>query len=134
MNYHNIIYNDMNNGSGLRVTLFVSGCEHHCIKCQNPQTWNSDGGIAFDKRAFEEIINELSNDYISGITFSGGDPLHKKNIDTVWKICKLITEEFPSKTIWLYTGFRWEDIFINSTTLQFIDPHQIKMQSVLEYL
>ena len=65
MNYHNITYPDMNNGDGLRVVLWLSGCGHHCKGCQNPQTWNPDSGILFDENAFNELFNELEKDYIS---------------------------------------------------------------------
>jgi anaerobic ribonucleoside-triphosphate reductase activating protein len=108
MNYHNITYPDMNNGDGLRVVLWLSGCSHHCHKCQNPQTWNVDSGILFDKDAKEELFRELSRDYISGITFSGGDPLHENNVDDVLKLITEIKEKYPDKTIWLYTGFDFE--------------------------
>lgn len=64
MNYHNITHDDMNNGDGLRVVLWLSGCSHKCKKCQNPQTWNSNSGILFDEDAKNEIFNELSKDYI----------------------------------------------------------------------
>ena len=98
----------MNNGNGLRVVLWLSGCSHHCYNCQNPQTWNPDNGIQFDKLAKQEIFNELSKDYISGITFSGGDPLHENNLDEVLKLVKEIRISFPDKTIWLYTGYNFD--------------------------
>lgn len=101
----------MNNGDGLRVVLWLSGCSHHCYNCQNPQTWNPDSGIPFDESAKQEIFNELSKDYISGITFSGGDPLHKNNLDEVLKLVKQICISFPEKTIWLYTGYSYSEIF-----------------------
>ena len=70
MNYHDIKHDDMNNGPGLRVTLFVSGCDHHCDGCQNPETWSTKSGIPFNKAAVDEIFEQLDKDYISGITFS----------------------------------------------------------------
>ena len=98
----------MNNGDGLRVVLWLSGCSHHCYNCQNPQTWNPDNGIQFDKLAKQEIFNELSKDYISGITFSGGDPLHENNLDEVLKLVQEIRISFPEKSIWLYTGYNFD--------------------------
>lgn len=98
----------MNNGDGLRVVLWLSGCSHHCYNCQNPQTWNPDSGIPFDESTKQEIFNELSKDYISGITFSGGDPLHENNLDEVLKLIQEISISFPEKTIWLYTGYKLE--------------------------
>ena len=106
INYHNITHDDMNNGDGLRVVLWLSGCSHHCHNCQNPQTWNPDSGIPFDESAKQEIFNELSKDYISGITFSGGDPLHENNLNGVLELIQQIRISFPEKTIWLYTGYK----------------------------
>lgn len=110
MNYLQITHEDVCNGDGLRVVLWLSGCSHHCYNCQNPQTWNPDSGIPFDKSAKQEIFTELSKDYISGITFSGGDPLHENNLDEVLKLVKQIRISYPEKTIWLYTGFEWNSL------------------------
>ena len=108
MNYLQITHEDVCNGDGLRVVLWLSGCSHHCYNCQNPQTWNPDSGIPFDESAKQEIFNELSKDYISGITFSGGDPLHENNLDEVLKLVKEIRISFPEKSIWLYTGYNFD--------------------------
>lgn len=108
MNFLQITHEDVCNGDGLRVVLWLSGCSHHCYNCQNPQTWNPDSGIPFDESAKQEIFNELSKDYISGITFSGGDPLHENNLDEVLKLVQKIRISFPEKTIWLYTGYKLE--------------------------
>ena len=140
INYHNITYPDMNNGSGLRVVLWLSGCEHKCKGCQNPQTWDVNSGIPFDEKAKEELFRELDKDYISGLTLTGGDPLHPSNLDGVldivtefnkrYKVTQDVASKaddnhnilnkngnkirlsFPNKTIWLYTGFRYEDCLI----------------------
>lgn len=111
----------MNNGNGLRVVLWLSGCSHHCYNCQNPQTWNPNSGIPFDESAKQEIFNELSKDYISGITFSGGDPLHENNLDEVLKLVKEIRISYPNKTIWLYTGFTWDSIMNYKSTNKFTE-------------
>lgn len=113
MNYHNILHDNMLNGDGLRVVLFVSGCSHRCTNCQNPQTWNTDSGILFDEYAKKELFEELNKDYISGITFSGGDPLHENNVDEILNLVNEIRYNFPNKTIWLYTGYKWSHIFNN---------------------
>lgn len=110
MRYHNITKDDMLNGDGLRVVLWVAGCEHHCPECQNPVTWNPDGGLPFGDAEREEIFAELEKDYISGITFSGGDPLHPANIAEVTALAREIREKYPDKNIWLYTGYLWEEI------------------------
>lgn len=124
MNYHNITTEDMNNGDGLRTVLWTAGCDHHCKGCQNPQTWNPDGGIPFDEDAVNEIMADLNHDYISGITFSGGDPLYCGNRETVYSIIKAVKEKFgDAKTVWCYTGFLWEDVinFVPNDVLKNID-------------
>ena len=100
----------MLNGDGLRVVLWVAGCEHHCEECQNPITWDINGGIPFDENAKQEIFNELEKNYISGVTLSGGDPLHMANREEIAALVTEIREKFPQKTIWLYTGYEWESI------------------------
>ena len=110
MRYHNITKDDMLNGDGLRVVLWVAGCTHCCKECQNPITWNPDGGLLFDDKAKSEIFEQLDEKYISGITFSGGDPLHPANSLEVKNLMAEIKEKYPDKTIWLYTGADWEDI------------------------
>ena len=111
MNYHNITYPDMNNGDGLRVVLWLSGCSHHCYNCQNPVTWDENDGLIFDESAKEELFRELDKDYISGLTLSGGDPLHEANLDGVLDLVNKIRLSFPNKTIWIYSGYRWSEIF-----------------------
>jgi len=119
MNYHNITYPDMNNGDGLRVVLWLSGCTHHCYNCQNPQTWDADSGIQFDELAKEELFRELNKDYISGLTLTGGDPLHEANLNGVLNLVNRIRLLFgDTKTIWTYTGFQWNEIWCNEAGLR----------------
>ena len=110
MNYHNITKDDMLNGDGLRVVLWVAGCTHHCEECQNPITWDLAGGIPFDETAEQELMDALTPNHVSGITFSGGDPMHPFNRAEVTRLAQKVKETFPDKTVWLYTGFRWEDV------------------------
>lgn len=110
MRYHNITKNDMLNGDGLRTVLWVAGCSHGCKNCHNPITWDICGGIPFDDAAKEELFEALKPDYISGITFSGGDPLHMQNRGEVGQLMEEIHEKFPNKTIWVYTGYSWEEV------------------------
>ena len=110
MNYHDIVHDDLKNGDGIRVTLFVSGCEHHCPKCQNPQTWHYNSGIRFDEDTFSELFIEMSKDYISGLTISGGDPLAPQNVEKILEIVSKFKKIFPNKTIWIYTGYKYEQL------------------------
>lgn len=120
MKYHNITHDDMLNGAGLRVVLWVSGCEHKCYNCHNKITWDIDNGLIFDDKAKKEIFDALEKDYIKGITFSGGDPLHKQNREEIFNLIKEIKEKFKDKDIWLYTGYTWEEIN-DLDVLQYID-------------
>ena len=110
MNYLKIDHEDVCNGDGLRVVLWVAGCSHGCLECQNPQTWNPKSGIEFDKSARNEIFEELEKPYVSGITLSGGDPLFYQNLDTIFHLVREIKKNFPTKTIWLYTGFTFDEL------------------------
>ena len=120
MRYHNITKDDMLNGDGLRVVLWVSGCSHCCKDCQNPITWDSGNGLIFDEAAKEEVFEQLSKDYISGNTFSGDDPLYFQNVPEVTALANEIKEKFPARTIWLYTGYLWEELR-GKEILQYLD-------------
>lgn len=120
MQYHNITKDDMLNGDGLRVVFWVAGCSHGCRGCHNPVTWDPDGGILFDDKAKEELFGYLKRDYISGITYSGGDPLFVSNRDGITALAKEIKESFPDKTQWLYTGYAWDEVK-NLPVMKYID-------------
>ncbi len=110
MQYHNITTDDMLNGEGLRVVLWVAGCSHACPGCHNPVTWDPNGGLDFDEAAKEEIFAQLDHSYIHGITYSGGDPLYMGNREAIAALAREIREKYPKKTQWLYTGYLWEEI------------------------
>ena len=110
MNYHKIEKTSVANGTGIRVVLWVSGCSLHCKGCHNPETWNICSGKLFDEEAKRELFDALDKPYIQGITFSGGHPLENGNITEVYNLCKEIKEKFPTKDIWLYTGYVFENI------------------------
>lgn len=120
MRYHDITKDDMLNGDGLRVVLWLAGCEHACPGCHNPITWNVEGGLSFDEDAKLELFELLGRDYISGITFSGGDPLHPASIREVTALAAEIKGKYPGKTIWLYTGDVWENICMEEI-MQYLD-------------
>lgn len=110
MRYHNITHDDMLNGDGLRVVLWVAGCPHQCPQCHNPITWDIEGGIPFDTAAKTELFSALEKDYISGVTLSGGDPLHPANRAEIASLIEEIRLQYPNKTIWLYTGYTWDTV------------------------
>ena len=111
MNYSGISECDVLNGTGFRVVLFVSGCSHRCYNCQNPKTWDKNFGYLFTEKTKQYIFDCLDKDYIDGITITGGDPLYENNLDEVLKLVQEIRISFPEKTIWLYTGYSYSEIF-----------------------
>ena len=99
MKFHNITKDDMLNGDGLRVVLWVSGCSHYCEDCQNKITWDPNVGVDFDEKAKQEIFDELEKDYVKGITFSGGDPLYSSNVPDVLALAQeAFSQVFPPHT------------------------------------
>lgn len=100
----------MLNGDGLRVVLWVAGCSHRCKDCQNPITWDPNDGIEFCQKEIEELFDYMSKDYISGITYSGGDPLYIDNREDITNLAKVLRDRFPDKTQWLYTGYWYDDV------------------------
>ena len=111
MYYGRIKKTDIANGPGVRVSLFVSGCRNHCKGCFQPETWDFNYGQEYDGvNTVNEIIEALSPEYISGLSILGGDPIERENISEVVMICHLVKRLYPNKTIWLYTGYKYEDI------------------------
>lgn len=114
MNYHNILHDDILNGDDLGCVLFVSGCGHKCYNCQNPQTHDTDSGVPFDENAKNEIFEQLNHDYIKRLTLSGGDPLHRNNLDELIKLITEVKNKYgDSKKIWIYSGFLYESVLEN---------------------
>ena len=110
----------MLNGDGLRVVLWVAGCTHGCKGCHNPITWDIQGGIEFDEAARQEINTEMEKDYVSGLTFSGGDPLHPENRKEITALARELKQRYPDKTLWMYTGFSWDEVD-DLQVMQYID-------------
>ena len=110
MNYLKFTKDDMLNGRGVRLTLWVAGCNHECPKCQNPETWDPSAGKLFTVLEGDDILRELSKDYISGLTLTGGDPLFPANRITLTHICKVCKEKYPDKNIWCWTGYNYEQV------------------------
>lgn len=111
MNYLGIDKTSISNGPGVRAVLWVSGCTCKCAGCQNPESWDFNAGKLFDETAKQELFEALDKSYIRGISISGGHPLENKNVEDVYLLIKEIKEKFPTKDIWLYTGYTWDQIF-----------------------
>ena len=109
MNYANIKTYSIENGTGVRVSLFVSGCTHHCKNCFNAEAWNFEYGKPFTKETEDEIIEDLRPDYMAGITLLGGEPMEPVNQRGLISLIRRIREELPQRTIWIYSGYVYED-------------------------
>lgn len=108
MYYGEIKKFDIADGPGVRVSLFVSGCTHHCKGCFNPETWDFTYGSEYTEAAEREIINALEPDYIDGLTLLGGEPMEKVNQRRLLPLLKKVKKLYPNKTIWCYTGYTLE--------------------------
>ncbi len=108
MNYAVIKSVDIANGPGVRVSLFVSGCTHHCKGCFNAQAWDFDYGEPFTKEIWEKIFADLDHDYVEGITLLGGEPMEPANQAGLLPFLKELKQRFPQKTIWCFTGYDFE--------------------------
>ena len=109
MNYALIRKNDIANGVGVRVSLFVSGCRHHCKGCFNPETWNFSYGKPFTNETIEEILKALDHSYIEGLSLLGGEPFEPENQAALVELTSAVRKKYPQKTIWCYSGFLFED-------------------------
>lgn len=110
MNYCKIEACSIAAGRGCAVSLFVSGCEHHCKGCFNPETWNFEYGRKFTEQTVEAIIKLATPSYISHLAIFGGEPLHPRNRTDVLNLVKKFKEKYPNKTVWLWTGYLWEEV------------------------
>ena len=105
MKYAQLKKRDVANGPGVRVSLFVSGCTHHCKGCFNPETWDFDYGDIFDEKIQDEIVSLIEPSYIRGLTVLGGEPMEKPNQKALLPFIEKVRERYPEKDIWFYTGY-----------------------------
>ena len=110
MNYAEIKYNDIANGIGVRTSLFVSGCRHHCKNCFNYMTWDFDYGKPFTRDIEDKIINSIEPEWINGLSLLGGEPFEKENQKDLIKLLKRFHKLYPKKDVWCYSGFTIEEI------------------------
>lgn len=122
MNYADIKYFDVINGRGVRVSIFVSGCSHHCEHCFNHKTWNPNYGSAFTEEVESQIFEYITklNKTIKGISILGGDPTYKTNVKPLIGFVSRFKDRFPEKDIWIWSGFTWEEILKDENTLSLI--------------
>ena len=120
MNYGGIIKNDIANGPGVRVSLFVSGCRNHCPGCFQPETWDFDYGEPFTKKTEKEIMEALRPSWIQGLSILGGDPMEPENRRALLPLLKRIRIFLPEKDVWLYTGYVYETL-TDAEILKWVD-------------
>ena len=110
MNYAAIKTCDIANGPGVRTSLFVSGCTHHCKGCFQPETWDFSYGEPFTQDVIDTILHSLEPAYVAGLTLLGGEPFEPKNQRALLPFLRRVRRELPQKTIWSFTGFTWEEL------------------------
>ena len=115
LNYADIKKVDVANGPGVRVSLFVSGCTHHCKNCFNPETWNFEYGKPFTKETENYIIECLSPSYIDGLSLLGGEPFEPDNQKVLLPFLRRVKNDLPNKTIWCYTGYLFDKELLNES-------------------
>ena len=129
MNYSEIKTYDIANGPGVRVTIFVSGCTHHCKGCFNEMTWDFAYGEPFTEQTIDTILSALAPDYIAGLTMLGGEPLEEENRRALLPLLQAVKEKFPTKNIWCYSGYLFERDILEKFCLQWA-----QMEEFLSYL
>lgn len=138
MRYSQIRSMDISNGEGVGVALFVQGCYFHCKGCFNTDTWDFEGGKEWTNECTIQLLKLIENPYIKRISILGGEPLTHKNVETILKLTSKIRNLFPEKTIWVYTGFTWEEIWNLPPTLNnpatISEEHQKIIQTTMNYI
>lgn len=121
MRYANIYDFSISDGIGIRVSLFVQGCDFHCKNCFNQETWDWNGGKEFTQKEFDLLMKLCNKHYIRGLSLLGGEPLNPNNIETVTQIAKRFKELYPEKDIWLWTGYTFEDYVKDKKIINYLD-------------
>ena len=118
MNYGTVKSVDIANGDGVRVSLFVSGCTHHCPGCFNPETWDFGYGVPFDRGAEERIMRLLDRSYINGLSLLGGEPFEPENQKDLLPFLRKARQKYPEKTIWMYSGYLFDEHMLKQSKIR----------------
>ena len=121
MRYNVIRKMDISNGPGVRVSVFMQGCEFHCKNCFNQETWDFEGGKEFSQETIDEVLNLCQQDYIKGLSILGGEPMHPKNIDATMELAKQFKEKFPNKSVWVWSGYKFDKDLKDKEVLKYVD-------------
>ena len=119
--YNKIRKMDISNGPGVRVSVFMQGCTFNCKNCFNPETHDFNGGKEFTDDTINEVLGLCNNSYICGLSILGGEPLHNKNIEASTKLAKAFKERYPDKSVWVWTGFKFEDYVMDKDITKYAD-------------
>ena len=134
MNYANIKYYDIANGPGVRTSVFVSGCRHHCPGCFNAVAWDFDYGQPFDKTVRNEIFASCQPDYIAGLSLLGGEPFEPENQAPLLAFLRRFRTALPGKTVWCYNGFTLEELLGKSGECRACTPHTRELLGLIDIL
>ncbi len=129
MNYATIKKNDIANGTGVRVSLFVSGCRHRCKNCFNREAWDFDFGFLYTEDVQNEILDACDHSYIAGLSLLGGEPFEPENQETLIDLLRAFRERFPHKTVWCYSGFTFEELIGGN-----VGEHATELLALLDVL
>ena len=121
MHYNKIRKMDISNGPGVRVSIFFLGCQFHCKGCFNRETWDFNVGKEFNDEVIKHVIDLCNKDYIVGLSILGGEPLNPKNIEGATLLAKTFKEQYPSKTIWLWSGYLFDEYIYDKEIVNFLD-------------
>lgn len=121
MRYNQIREMDISNGPGVRVSIFMQGCHFHCKNCFNKETWDFEGGEEFTEDTIKRVLQLSNKEYIKGLSILGGEPMHPNNIEGTTKLAKAFKEEYPDKTIWAWSGYRFDKDLKDKDVLKYID-------------
>ena len=124
MNYADIKRIDVANGPGVRVSLFVSGCTHHCKGCFNPETWDFNYGNIFTQHEINKILEYLEPSYIQGLSLLGGEPFEYSNQQGLLPLMRLFKERYPNKDVWCYTGYTFEDDILENMMVKYPETRE----------
>ena len=121
LKYNVIRKMDISNGPGVRVSIFMQGCEFHCKNCFNPETWSFECGRDFGGETIEEVLELCNKDHIKGLSILGGEPMHPRNIQATTELAKAFKEKYPNKNLWVWSGFQFDKELKDKEVVKYID-------------
>ena len=121
MRYNLIRKMDISNGPGVRVSIFMQGCAFHCKNCFNPNTWDFNAGQEFNQNTIDEVLDLCKEGHIKGLSILGGEPMHPNNIEGTTKLAKAFKEKYPDKSIWAWSGFKFDEDLKDKEVMNYID-------------